>query len=141
MNHVSKSMQDKKHKSPAQLVKVRSVKQIDEYHFDLCGLLDTNGNMHLTEIRRARTNKVIPSRGEHQSFGIHSMSINENMIVIYVPESLIPGLRELTGPVLFDMDKLKVDGGFALRADEFVTNPLMQKEADRIAGYVNKSPL
>ncbi len=66
------------------------------------------------------------------------MSINENMIVIYVPESLIPGLRELTGLVLFDMDKLKVDGGFALAADEYVTNLQAQKESEILAGYANK---
>lgn len=66
------------------------------------------------------------------------MSINENMIVIYVPESLIPGLRELTGPVLFDMDKLKIDSGFALAADEFVTSLRAQKEAEFLTGYVDK---
>ncbi len=66
------------------------------------------------------------------------MSINENMIVIYVPESLIPGLRELTGPVLFDMDKLKVDGGFALADDEYVTSLQAQKEAEHLTGYAGK---
>lgn len=63
------------------------------------------------------------------------MSTDGEMIAIYVPESLIPGLRELTGPVLFDLDKLQVDGGFALADDEYVTNPRMQKEAEMMAGF------
>lgn len=69
------------------------------------------------------------------------MSINENMIAIYVPESLIPGLRELTGPVLFDMDSLKIVGGFALAADEYVTSLRMQREAELMAGYTEKQLL
>ncbi|QMB04054.1 MULTISPECIES: hypothetical protein [Citrobacter] len=67
------------------------------------------------------------------------MSINENMIVIYVPESLVPGLRELTGPVLFDMDKLRVDSGFALAPDEFVTSLRMLAEAELMSGYQKNS--
>lgn len=62
------------------------------------------------------------------------MTTNENMIVIYVPESLITGLRELSGPVLFNMDRLRVEDGFALAADEYVTSLAMQLEAEQLAG-------
>lgn len=63
------------------------------------------------------------------------MAISENMIEIYVPESLILGLRELTGLVLFDIDKLTIVGGFALAPDEYVTSLRMQREAELMAGY------
>lgn len=63
------------------------------------------------------------------------MATSENMIEIYVPESLILGLRELTGLVLFDIDKLRIVGGFALAPDEYVTSLRMQREAELMAGY------
>lgn len=50
------------------------------------------------------------------------MSLNEKMVVICVPESLIPGIAELSGPVLLYMDKLHVEDGFALANDEFVVS-------------------
>lgn len=59
---------------------------------------------------------------DYQSFEISKMSSNEKMVVICVPESLIPGLAELSGPITLYMDKLHVDGGFAHADDEFVTS-------------------
>lgn len=50
------------------------------------------------------------------------MLLNEKMLVIYVPESLIPGLAELNGPITLYMDKLHVEGGFAHADDEFVAS-------------------
>jgi hypothetical protein len=46
----------------------------------------------------------------------------EKMVIICVPESLIPGLAELSGPITLYMDKLHVDDGFAHTDDEFVTS-------------------
>lgn len=62
------------------------------------------------------------------------MSTNENMVAIYVPESLIPGLREFTGSILLNMDRLIVEDGFALTPEEFVTSLKMQGEAEMLAG-------
>ena len=62
------------------------------------------------------------------------MNSTENMIVIYVPETLIVGLRELVGPVHLNLNKLLVEDGFALAPDEYVTSLRVQKEAEVMAG-------
>ena len=49
------------------------------------------------------------------------MPLEKNMVLICVPESLIPNLAQMSGPVLLYLNKLTVEDGFALEADEFVT--------------------
>lgn len=46
----------------------------------------------------------------------------ERMLVVRIPEALIPGLTNLSGPVLLYLDKLKVEDGFALTENEFVAS-------------------
>ncbi|OAT26705.1 hypothetical protein M976_02866 [Buttiauxella ferragutiae ATCC 51602] len=58
----------------------------------------------------------------------------EGFIVIYVPESLIPELTQHCGPVLFYLDALSVDDGFALAEDEFVTSVRRYSETCALAG-------
>ncbi|WP_343529287.1 hypothetical protein [Yokenella regensburgei] len=62
------------------------------------------------------------------------MLLNEKMVVISVPESLIPGLAELSGPITLYMDKLHVDDGFAHADGEFVTSLQVLSGAIGLAG-------
>jgi hypothetical protein len=71
------SMPDKNHKSVALITTYRSVKQIDEYHFDLCGLLDTNGNMPLTETSARKGKTENPREGNINPLGLLQMTFNE----------------------------------------------------------------
>ncbi|MHA1067228.1 hypothetical protein ACR9GP_25860 [Enterobacter ludwigii] len=72
-------------------------------------------------------------------FWIIYMHNTEYMIAIYVPESLIVGLREFVGPVYLNMNRLRVEDGFALSPDEFVTSLRLQREAERLAGFSRSS--
>lgn len=58
----------------------------------------------------------------------------EKMIVIRIPEALIPGLAELSGTITLYMDKLHVEGGFAHADDEFVTSLRSLSSASSLAG-------
>lgn len=58
----------------------------------------------------------------------------EGVIVIRVPECLIPGLAELSGPITLYMDKLSVDDGFAHSDDEFVASLSTLSSAIALAG-------
>lgn len=51
-----------------------------------------------------------------------------------IPDDLIPGLSEYTGPVLIYFVKGSVVRGFALRKDEFVTSLRALEEARKKAG-------
>lgn len=62
------------------------------------------------------------------------MPSDNNVVVICVPESLIPGLAELKGPVTLYMDKLRVEDGFAHADDEFVTSLRMLNDAVSSSG-------
>lgn len=62
------------------------------------------------------------------------MTAREKMIAIYVPESLIPDLLHHVGPVLFYMDNLMVEDGFALAKDEYVASVISHAEASIMAG-------
>lgn len=62
------------------------------------------------------------------------MTIHKKKIAIYVPESLISGLSNYSGPVLFYMQKLYVEDGFALADDEFVTSIRMLSDGCKRAG-------
>lgn len=62
------------------------------------------------------------------------MHTDESMIAIYVPESLIPGIRELSGSVLLYVERMHVEDGFALAADEFVASLKVLREAGILAG-------
>lgn len=62
------------------------------------------------------------------------MHTDESMIAIYVPESLIPGIRELSGSVLLYVERMHVEGGFALTTDEFVASLKVLREAGILAG-------
>lgn len=63
---------------------------------------------------------------------------NEKMITVLVPESLIVGLPELSGPVLLYMDRLRVEDGFALSDDEFVTSVKVFTEISTMAGVTSE---
>lgn len=62
------------------------------------------------------------------------MPLNEKMIVIYVPESLIPGLKELSGPITLYMNRLRAEDGFAHTDDEFVASIRTLSTALSLAG-------
>ncbi|MCY1698638.1 hypothetical protein OVA10_11340 [Lelliottia sp. SL45] len=62
------------------------------------------------------------------------MHTDESMIAIYVPESLIPGIREFSGSVLLYVERMHVEGGFALTTDEFVASLKVLREAGILAG-------
>ncbi|MGC4125042.1 hypothetical protein [Enterobacter sp.] len=62
------------------------------------------------------------------------MAAREKMIAIYVPASLIPGFDQHVGPVLFYMDRLRVEDGFALAENEYVTTLERYAEACKMAG-------
>lgn len=62
------------------------------------------------------------------------MPNREKVIAIYVPESLIPGLQELSGPVLLYLDRLCIVDGFALASDEYVTSIRMQRDVELLPG-------
>lgn len=64
------------------------------------------------------------------------MTAREDMIAIYVSESLIPNLRQHVGPVLFYMDNLVVDDGFALAKGECVVSIASFTEASIMAGIL-----
>lgn len=64
------------------------------------------------------------------------MNSTERVVMISVPESLIPNIQQHVGPVLFYMDKLHVIDGFPLAADEFVISLRLLEEAKRGAGLV-----
>lgn len=51
-----------------------------------------------------------------------------------IPDDLIPGLSEHTGPVLIYFVKGSVVRGFALRKDEFVTSLRTLEETRKKAG-------
>lgn len=51
-----------------------------------------------------------------------------------IPDDLIPGLSEHTGPVLIYFVKGRVVRGFALRKDEFVTSLRALEEVRKKAG-------
>ncbi|EBV2387099.1 hypothetical protein F3R36_04425 [Salmonella enterica subsp. enterica] len=51
-----------------------------------------------------------------------------------IPDELIPGLPEHTGPVLIYVVKGRVERGFALRKDEFVTSLRALEEVRKKAG-------
>lgn len=53
---------------------------------------------------------------------------------MHIPDDLIPGLTELTGPVLIYFAKGDPQRGFALRKDEFVTSLRALEEARKKAG-------
>ncbi|WP_234262279.1 hypothetical protein [Klebsiella aerogenes] len=62
------------------------------------------------------------------------MVSQQKFIVISVPESLIPDLDGLVGPVLLYLDHLQVEDGFALAPGEFVTSITAYNEACILAG-------
>ncbi|HEO9044207.1 TPA: hypothetical protein QIF36_002374 [Enterobacter kobei] len=62
------------------------------------------------------------------------MANKEKMIAIYIPESLIPELAGLTGPITLYMDKLHVNDGFAHAGDEFVTSLNTLRAVIKLAG-------
>ncbi|WP_161617431.1 hypothetical protein [Yokenella regensburgei] len=62
------------------------------------------------------------------------MKSNKRIITISIPESMIPGLRELSVPVLLYLDHLHVEDGFALRKDEYVTSLKAEEEVRRMTG-------
>lgn len=62
------------------------------------------------------------------------MISEQKFIVISVPESLIPNLDGLVGPVLLYLDHLRVEDGFALEPEEFVTSIPAYREACALAG-------
>ncbi|EGT0647628.1 hypothetical protein JAF95_000681 [Citrobacter braakii] len=51
-----------------------------------------------------------------------------------IPDDLIPGLPEHTGPVMIYIVKGRAERGFALRKDEFVTSLRALDEARKKAG-------
>lgn len=62
------------------------------------------------------------------------MVLQQKYIVISVPESLIPDLGGIVGPVLLYLDRLQVADGFALAPEEFVTSISAYHEACILAG-------
>ncbi|EBG6922927.1 hypothetical protein FJB87_02390 [Salmonella enterica subsp. enterica] len=53
---------------------------------------------------------------------------------MHIPDDMIPGLPEHTGPVLIYFVKGRAERGFALRKDEFVTSLRALEEAKRKTG-------
>lgn len=50
------------------------------------------------------------------------MHLKEQMVAIYIPAALIPGICNFKGDILLNMDRLVVEGGFCLNAGQFVTS-------------------
>lgn len=70
---------------------------------------------------------------------VYSMNQNDAYFTLHIPVSLIPGLRDLNGPILLYTDKLQVIDGFALRSDEFVTSLATLGEACTLTGVTPES--
>lgn len=62
------------------------------------------------------------------------MTTTDKTLTISVRESLIPGLVDMSGPVLLYVTDLQVEDGFALASDEFVTSVAALTSALSMAG-------
>jgi hypothetical protein len=50
------------------------------------------------------------------------MHLKEKMVAVYIPAALIPGICNFKGDVLLNINRLVVEGGFTLKAGQFVTS-------------------
>lgn len=50
------------------------------------------------------------------------MPSKEKMVALYIPEALIPWIHNFKGDILLNINKLAVEGGFALKTGQFVTS-------------------
>lgn len=50
------------------------------------------------------------------------MHYEQKLVAIYIPETLIPGIRNFKGDILLSINRMAVEGGFRLTAGQFVTS-------------------
>lgn len=65
------------------------------------------------------------------TYGILSWFAGDNM---HITDELVPGASAHTGPVLVYLTEGRVQGGFILREDEFVTSITALNETRKLAG-------